>query len=756
VLLVEVTLTRVFSLFLHYHYVFIVVAIALLGLGLGATFWATAGRRWLQRALRSPIGPLWQVCVGTGVALIVMTVLLTQTALASVLPAVAALALLPFLGAGLLLALVFTAEAAHSRELYAADLLGAGLGCLASLPLLHWLGAERTLALAALHFLGLAALLARVTEPRCWLTPLLVCLLLGSLLGLSMTLGILTIRPTAFVHSRKHLAQILRADPSARVVDSRWSALARTDVVAFARQGERQYAAFTDGGAGTLLVSLPVTRGEWEWVDRDVGLFPYRTSPQERVLIIGSGGGLDVLLALRGGAHAITAVEVNPNILRAVEHFIPPARNVCRLPQVRVVRGDGRHVVRQSMQRYDLIVLQQVYTGAAQQQGGALVENYVLTSEAFQDYLAHLTPQGRLVVQVHDVTEVLKTVFMGVTALAHRGVTRSAALQHLLILQKTPAMPDMPILVHAPLMILQNTPYSPAESHRHAARAWDMDFTTLFIPHYPAASPLADLLQDAVEISSDAGALSTALRPATDNRPFFYETDTALEPLSWVVLTTLSLVLSLLLWHAVRQRRHRATMYISSFWLLFVAMTGCAALGIQGALLQRSLLVLGSPTLALVALLFPLLFFGGIGSLASTVLSHRTLCKVLPWSCLALSVLLGLHLIAFPGLQAWLAQQELLGRVLGLMMFQAPLGLLMGLPFPVTLRLLSPMAETIVPWVWGVNAVACVLGSVAAVRLAISWGLQEVVILGALVYVLAGCWGHRLLGRPSQHTGIPL
>lgn len=57
VLLVEVTLTRIFSLFLHYHYVFIVLAIALLGLG--ATFWATAGRRWLQRSLRSPTGSLW-------------------------------------------------------------------------------------------------------------------------------------------------------------------------------------------------------------------------------------------------------------------------------------------------------------------------------------------------------------------------------------------------------------------------------------------------------------------------------------------------------------------------------------------------------------------------------------------------------------------------------------------------------------------------------------------------------------------------
>jgi spermidine synthase len=107
------------------------------------------------------------------------------------------------------------------------------------------------------------------------------------------------------------------------VVDSRWSTLARTDVIAFSRQGQRQYAAFLGGGAVTSLVSLPTTSSEWAQVDHEVGLFPYRIAPRERVLIIGAGGGFDVLLALRGGAQAITAVEINVDILQAVERFNP-------------------------------------------------------------------------------------------------------------------------------------------------------------------------------------------------------------------------------------------------------------------------------------------------------------------------------------------------------------------------------------------------------------------------------------------------
>lgn len=330
VLMLEITLTRVFSLFLNYHYTFIVLAVALLGLGLGAMLCAAAGSRWLRHALQPPTRALWQVCLGSGVTLSVVAVLLTQTSLASVLPAAAALALLPFLGAGLFLALMFTAAADHSRELYAADLLGAGLGCLASLPGLQWLGAERMLTLAAMNFLALAALLALTTDQRRWPLPVLTCLLCAGLLGLTMASGTLAIRPMALLSSSKHLARILRADPTARMVDSRWSALARTDVVEFARQGQRQYAAFMDGGAATVLVRLPATPAEWQQLDHEVGLFPYRTPPRERALIIGSGGGLDVLLALWGGAQAITAVEVNPDVLWAVERFIPPARGDIR------------------------------------------------------------------------------------------------------------------------------------------------------------------------------------------------------------------------------------------------------------------------------------------------------------------------------------------------------------------------------------------------------------------------------------------
>jgi protein-L-isoaspartate O-methyltransferase len=482
----------------------------------------------------------------------------------------------------------------------------------------------------------------------------------------------------------------------------------------------------------------------WAQVDHELGLFPYHTAPHERVLVLGAGGGFDVLLALRGGAQTITAVEINPDVLRAAERFLPPARNVYRVPTVQVVRGEGRHVVRQTTQQYDLIVLTQVYTGVAEQRSVALAENYVLTTEAFQDYLTHLTPQGRLVVQVHDAAEALKTVFMALGALQQRGLQGPAALQHVMVLQHDPGALEAPDTVHYPLVLLKNTPYTLAESRQQASLAQEMHLTPLFIPH--VVTGFLELLTQSVATLSFS-ALPMTWQPATDDRPFFYETAAFPTGIFWLLLVTVLLLLGLHLWYYARQRPGATTALASTGWLPCFAGTGCAALLAQVALVQRSMLVLGAPTLTVVVLLVPLLCGGGMGSLVSTALGDHTLRWVLPWSYLMLGVLLCVYLTALPPLLTVLEKHALLVRSLGTMGLLVPVGMLMGVPFPTALRLLAPLAAAITPWAWGVNAVACVLGSVAAVGIAVAWGLQAVLSVSALVYVGTGWWAYYLLGK---------
>jgi hypothetical protein len=90
-------------------------------------------------------------------------------------------------------------------------------------------------------------------------------------------------------------------------------------------------------------------------------------------------------------------------------------------------------------------------------------------------------------------------------------------------------------------------------------------------------------------------------------------------------------------------------------------------------------------------------------------------------------------------------------RILTLMLFLAPLGLLLGAPFPIALQLLGRIAPTVIPWVWSINAVACVLGSVGAAYGAIAWGLSTVLGLGAGIYVVAAGWALYMLKHTPRH-----
>jgi hypothetical protein len=67
----------------------------------------------------------------------------------------------------------------------------------------------------------------------------------------------------------------------------------------------------------------------------------------------------------------------------------------------------------------------------------------------------------------------------------------------------------------------------------------------------------------------------------------------------------------------------------------------------------------------------------------------------------------------------------------------APLGFVMGMPFPTALRRLEDWHAPSVRWAWSLNAAASVLGSVGALVLAIYLGLVQTLIIGGLFYLAA-------------------
>jgi hypothetical protein len=151
---------------------------------------------------------------------------------------------------------------------------------------------------------------------------------------------------------------------------------------------------------------------------------------------------------------------------------------------------------------------------------------------------------------------------------------------------------------------------------------------------------------------------------------------------------------------------------------------------------QRFYLLLGNPTLALVITLEGLLFGAGVGSLISSRM-QGSLRRPVITALIILAALLVAQALLYPLISGALLQTDLTVRIVAVLALTLPLGLLIGIPFPSGLRMAGRVLPTAVPTLWGLNAMAAVLGSVVAAAVAVAFGFQIVLLLGAALYVLA-------------------
>src|SRR5215204_5054675 len=146
-----------------------------------------------------------------------------------------------------------------------------------------------------------------------------------------------------------------------------------------------------DADAATPIYRWDGSQSDIAWIQKYMDYLPYEMINANNTLVIGSGGGEDIFVALSGGADNVTAVELNPLVVSAVKRFDSQSRNIYNNNNVELIIDDGRRFISSSTEKYDVIVLKLVDSWAAQLAGGyALSENYLYTVEAFQQYFRHL------------------------------------------------------------------------------------------------------------------------------------------------------------------------------------------------------------------------------------------------------------------------------------------------------------------------------------------------------------------------------
>ncbi|MGA9076397.1 MAG: hypothetical protein WB368_19940, partial [Candidatus Sulfotelmatobacter sp.] len=619
-LLLELALTRLFSVVLFYHFAFLAISIALLGLGAGGVFAYMLKRRLAGFDTRSLASRLCMVNSVT-VFLVLETVLHVPVTLEVsgsnflLLTVIYLAAAVPFFLTGVLFSVVFAREALRIPLLYGADLGGGALACLAVVPLLNWIGGPNTILTASVALTVAAAVWASTENGR---------RVAGALLAgfLMLIVGNHSDRLIDVVYAKG----IFR-NP-AWVEFARWNALSRVEVD---RQGQAK-AIVIDADASTYIMNAEpeqVQGTAWEGILMSAPpALANVLRPRGEFAIIGPGGGVDVLRALASGSPSVTGIEINPIIANTIMRgrYATYSKHLYQRPEVHIHVTDGRSYLRSTQQQFDVVQMTLVDTWASTAAGAfALSENNLYTVEAFREYFEHLRPDGMIAItrwEFHEPREALRVVAVAMDALHRLGVANPA--RHFIVASEGALDEDgIPVVVLA-----KKTGFTGEEEaavRAHFARYSDL--RPLYLPSDPGHNPFGDLI---ASNDPDAFARDYAynVAPVNDNAPFFFFTlkrSQMLGPeglrngIDWkvnlgVLVLLLVLVISLVavvVFLILPLALHTGRMRQTPLPLLYFVAVGLGYILVEIAFIQRFVLFLGHPTYALTVVIFLLMLSSG-------------------------------------------------------------------------------------------------------------------------------------------------
>jgi spermidine synthase len=662
---------------------------------------------------------------------------------------------IPFLFAGGAISLAVARRAGEMSRLYLFDLGGAAAGCVLLIPLLDHLGAPN--AVLVVSVLGVtAAIVFAFVEPVSVPRRLALGaagLLAAGLLAVNLATGLIDVR------------QAKGLPEAGRVIFSKWNSFSRVTV--WGSLADPSVLAMIDADAGTLVAK---DAGEWErhaWLRDRLESLVYRIRPAERVLVIGAGGGLDVASARLLGAREVTAVEVNPAIALDVmssEPFLSYSGRLYERPGVRLVVDEARSVLRSEGAQYDVIQATMVDTWAATAAGAfSLTENNLYTVEAFTDFVRRLTPDGVLSVTrwyLEPPDQVLRLASLARAAGQELGLGDVAA--RVIVVRGSPEVG----LSRAPAtFLLKRSPFTAAEVEAAEEIASRSGYTMLFSPRTRPPSALLRLLE-ADDPEAVWSGFERDLSPPRDNRPFFFHTvrlrhlggvfggdpEMRKTNLGTVVLVGLLFLTSLLvavfvLVPLALSRRRMAGAKLPPALLGFAGL-GTGYILVEVALVQKCILFLGSPAYALSVVLLSLLAFGAVGARSTGRVPDEALSTATRRALVLAAFAALISVLALSPTFAALAHWSRPLRIAVTIAALAPLGYLLGRPLPLAVRGLARLRPSVVPWAWGVNGGASVLGSVLALVLALAFGLDQALLAGGALY-LGTAWALRKEGGES-------
>jgi hypothetical protein len=740
IILIEIALTRLFSVLLYYHYSFLAVGLALFGLAAGGV---SASRQRLEDtgSLVLHVRQLMRRAAIALLALIILLVILSP--IKESLPVAmvgAAVSAIPLFLLGKALAIAMALGRARIHQLYAVDLLTSAATALLAIPLLARVQGPLVLAVPALVAVTLDMLLSP-TGRR--ILPAIAAFVLGTAL--------------VFAATRDGPLLPLRDPWVGEYVLERWNAHSRVRVSDWV-EGQRMLV--IDKTAAALIPHVasgqtrtPHTGASWAYDDPSYVL----GRSFERVAIIGVGGGADILPALTAGATRIDGFELNGRILELLRDGLGGYVTVGHRPEVHLIHDEARHAMQHRQAQYDVIRANLTDTWAATAAGGfVLAENGIYTVEAWRLFLSRLTARGVLVTTRWYLpaapAEALRLVTLAAEALEAQLLP---ADQHLVALAiPTPRLEDPLARGAVQTITTMASPQAFSDQEVSILRefAQSRGGRLLVWPGQPPSSaPPWSAMLTPTSRQAYVNASAWAIEAPTDERPFFFlqlrPRDVLFQSGDFgfisaitmngvrvlLIAAVLALVAAVVLTAAAMRGGHGRGLGLPTRGMVYFALLGTGYMAVQLALLQRLSLIIGHPVATLALVIATMLLGTGLGSALAGL---RGLRAVPGWTLTAPPVVLGALIIGFghigelSQLSSLTAASMACGSLAGLT------GLALGVAFPTGIRLFGH-SDIAVTQAWALNGAFSVLGSVTGALGGLLLGSRGLVAAAVPCYMLA-------------------
>ncbi|WP_163339143.1 hypothetical protein [Desulfopila sp. IMCC35008] len=663
----------------------------------------------------------------------------------------------PFFLGGVILTSIFSKYSSRIQSLYFCDLTGAALGCIVLIPLLPLVGAAGLLFVAC----GLGFLIAAIFFQQ------------RVFKGVAVLIGIGIIAYPFFrgeyIEFKPHINKRGFSTLSNKGTHeySVWDPISKIDIVTYRRNfkwiaydggTQTSYYYSFDGDYGQLLEDVKTKPHRHFWGKVVLPSHYLKQNTRQEVLIIGSAGGQETKAALAYGASHVDAIELVGAVVELGRgKFDKYIGGIMNDPRVNARKGEGRSFLRSTHNKYDIIQMMSNHSSSSIAAGsGSLNTTYLQTAEAYTEYFTHLKEDGILHINHHIYPKMVATA-----ALAWKRLGRSDFRKHVVVFE-VPGVQD-----NLPTLLIKMSPWT--EQELQDLMAFMTSANELVVnPLDPEKSFLSDDFFSGDFPKELEQKANYRIGPSVDDKPYFNfirkgVSQVDIQPETFTNASVAKLLNSRLQDGVPRDTIHLyvtavASLLFAAVFLFvpllfspvgkakweskrsFLAYFGCLGAGfilLELVFVQIFMKLIGYPLYTYSTVIFIFLFSAGVGSMMSEKFDMYAPRRwPIVFGGIAVSALF------IMAVQTWyfdtFLTMHISVRIVAASVLIFPLGLFLGMPFPLGVLSVRHQVPGTIAWAWAMNGLFTVIGGFLSVILSVQIGFRATVLVAVVMYLVAG------------------